>query len=42
MHGIVGIMQCKLTDRLELSPQVPEQAALHVMQMILKAMDGNR
>jgi AcrR family transcriptional regulator len=42
MHGIVGIMQCKLTDRLELSPQVPDQAALHVMQMILKAMDGPR
>lgn len=42
MHGIVGIMQCQLTDRLELSPKVPEQAALHVMQMILRAMDGPR
>jgi len=42
MHGIVGIMQCKLTDRLELSAQVTDQAAQHVMQMILKAMGDER
>lgn len=42
MHGIVGIMQCQLTDRLELSPQVPEQAAQHVMEMILASLDSKR
>lgn len=42
MHGLTGIMQCQLTDQLELSPQVSDLAAQHVMLAISKVMRSPR